>query len=69
MRDGILPTLEAVFNKLNEPLPLGYSNVGEIIEIGSQVDDFIVGDRVVSNGHHAEYVSVNKNLFQKFLIM
>ena len=57
--------MEAVFTKLNEPLPLGYSNVGEVIEIGSQVDNFKIGDRVVSNGHHAEYVAVNMNLVSK----
>lgn len=26
--DGLLPTLEAVFHKLDQPLPLGYCNVG-----------------------------------------
>ena len=26
--DGLMPTLEAVFNKLDQPLPLGYCNVG-----------------------------------------
>ena len=28
--EGIMPTLEAVFNKLNQPLPLGYCNVGVV---------------------------------------
>src|SRR5690606_9181142 len=55
-------TLEAVFNKLGEPLPLGYCNVGRVIAIGEGVDDFKVGDRVASNGQHAEFVSIPKNL-------
>lgn len=60
--DGLIPTLETVFNKLGEPLPLGYCNVGEVIEVGSGVSEFKKGDRVASNGSHAEYVCVPKNL-------
>ncbi|MGG6231749.1 bi-domain-containing oxidoreductase [Tenacibaculum sp. SDUM215027] len=60
--DGLVPTLEAVFNKLGEPLPLGYCNVGRVIAVGEGVTDFKVGDRVTSNGQHAEYVCVPQNL-------
>ncbi|MFK7747166.1 MAG: bi-domain-containing oxidoreductase [Kordia sp.] len=60
--EGLMPTLEAVFSKLEQPLPLGYCNVGKVIEVGAGVDDFKVGDRVVSNGQHAEFVSIPKNL-------
>lgn len=60
--DGLMPTLEAVFKKLGEPLPLGYCNAGEIIGVGEGVSEFKVGDRVVSNGGHAEIVNVPKNL-------
>jgi predicted dehydrogenase/threonine dehydrogenase-like Zn-dependent dehydrogenase len=60
--DGLMPTLEAVFNKLEQPLPLGYCNVGEVIEVGEGVYDFKVGDRVASNGNHAEFVCVPQNL-------
>ncbi len=60
--DGLLPTLEAVFNKLDQPLPLGYCNVGRVIGIGDGVSDFKIGDRVASNGAHAEIVSVPINL-------
>lgn len=61
--DGVMPTLEAVFNKLDEPLPLGYCNAGEVIEVGRNLaGEFKVGDRVVSNGPHAEIVSVPRNL-------
>jgi predicted dehydrogenase/threonine dehydrogenase-like Zn-dependent dehydrogenase len=63
--EGLLPTLEAVFNKLNQPLPLGYCNVGKVIEVGKGVIEFAVGDRVASNGSHAEYVCVPKNLVAK----
>ena len=38
--DGIKPTLDAVLNKLNQPLPLGYCNVGEVVEIGEGVSEF-----------------------------
>ncbi len=60
--DGLMPTLEAVFNKLNQPLPLGYCNAGEVIAVGKGVKEFKVGDRVASNGNHAEYVSIPENL-------
>lgn len=63
--DGLKPTLEAVFRKLGEPLPLGYCNAGEVVAVGADVLDFKVGDRVVSNGHHAEVVCVPKNLVAK----
>ena len=60
--DGLKPTVEAVFNKLGEPIPLGYCNVGEVIAVGEGVSGFEVGDRVASNGPHAEFVCVPKNL-------
>ena len=60
--EGLLPTLEAVFNKLDEPIPLGYCNAGEVIAVGEGVNEFSVGDRVVSNGAHAEIVCVPQNL-------
>ena len=63
--EGLIPTLEAVFNKLGEPLPLGYCNAGEVIAVGEGVTDFSIGDRVASNGHHAEVVCVPQNLVAK----
>ena len=63
--DGLMPTLEAVFNKLGQPLPLGYCNVGRVIAVGNGVTEFKVGDRVASNGAHAEFVCVPKNLVAK----
>ena len=60
--EGLRPTLTAVFNKLGQPLPLGYCNVGSVIAVGDGVHDFAIGDRVASNGPHAEFVSVPKNL-------
>ena len=63
--DGLRPTLNAVYNKLSTPIPLGYSNVGEVIAVGNGVGEFKVGDRVASNGSHAEYVFVPKNLVAK----
>ena len=63
--DGLLPTLEAVFNKLGQPLTMGYCNVGRVIAVGKGVTEFVVGDRVASNGNHAEFVCVPKNLVAK----
>ena len=60
--EGLRPTLQAVFNKLGQPLPLGYCNVGTVVAVGDGVTGFAIGDRVVSNGQHAEYVCIPKNL-------
>ncbi|CAN5923537.1 hypothetical protein BH11GEM2_BH11GEM2_30820 [soil metagenome] len=60
--DGLKPTVETMFNKLDQPLPLRYCNVGAVLDVGGAVRGFAVGDRVVSNGHHAEVLSVPKNL-------
>ena len=61
--DGLMTTVDAVRSKLDQPLPLGYCNSGVILE--SDVDGFEPGDRVVSNGNHAEVVRVPKNLCAK----
>jgi predicted dehydrogenase/threonine dehydrogenase-like Zn-dependent dehydrogenase len=61
--DGLMTTVDAVRSKLDQPLPLGYCNAGVILE--SDVDGFESGDRVVSNGNHAEVVRVPKNLCVK----
>ena len=63
--DGMQPTLEAVFNKLDQPLPLGYCNVGRVAAVCSGASGFAEGDRVVSNGKHAEMVRVPLNLCAK----
>jgi predicted dehydrogenase/threonine dehydrogenase-like Zn-dependent dehydrogenase len=63
--DGLLATYDAVSSKLDQPIPLGYCNVGVIEKIGKGIDGFSVGDRVVSNGPHAEIVRVPKNLCAK----
>lgn len=63
--DGVMVTVEAVKSKLAQPLPLGYCNVGIINEVGKGVHSFKVGDRVVSNGPHADLVRVGKNLVAK----
>lgn len=60
--DGLLPTINSVFNKLGEPIPLGYCNVGVVVAVGEGVSGFEIGDRVASNGPHADFVCVPKNL-------
>ena len=65
--DGLQPTIETVFNKLDQPLPLGYCNVGRVVGIGAgaRALGFVEGDRVVSNGKHAEVVRAPINLCAK----
>ncbi|UZE07940.1 bi-domain-containing oxidoreductase [Pseudomonas corrugata] len=60
--DGLATTLEAVQSKLSQPLALGYCNVGTVVDVGGGVSGFKAGDRVVSNGPHADIVKCPKNL-------
>jgi predicted dehydrogenase/threonine dehydrogenase-like Zn-dependent dehydrogenase len=60
--DGLAATLESVQAKLDQPIPLGYSNAGVVLEAGAGVSGFQLGDRVASNGAHAEVVRVPANL-------
>ena len=38
--DGVKPTIDAVLDKLDKPLPLGYCNAGQVIEIGMALLNF-----------------------------
>lgn len=65
-REGIASTLEAAFNRLDQPIPLGYSSAGVVVALGEGVRDFRVGQRVACAGGgyavHAEYAVVPVNL-------
>lgn len=61
--DGLLTTITAVKSKLGQPIPLGYCNVGVVCE--SRAGGFNLGDRVASNGPHADVVCVPRNLCAK----
>jgi predicted dehydrogenase/threonine dehydrogenase-like Zn-dependent dehydrogenase len=63
--EGFSSTMVSVLNKLEQPIGLGYCNVGNVIAIGEGVDGFKIGDRVASNGQHAEFVCIPKNLVAK----
>ena len=63
--EGVLATYDAISTKLDQPLALGYCNVGEVVGVGSGVAGFHIGDRVASNGPHAEVVTVPQNLCAK----
>lgn len=60
--DGIYPTIQSILNKLDQPIIMGYSNVGVVEKVGASVNGFSIGDRVVSNGAHSQFVAVPKNL-------
>ncbi len=63
--DGLFPTIHSVFARLDKPLPLGYCNCGTVLQVGADVEGFQIGDRVASNGPHAEIVCVPQNLCAK----
>ncbi len=65
-RDGVLATLQASFNRLDQPMALGYSSAGTIVELGDGMEGFKIGQRVACAGGnyavHAEYNIVPRNL-------
>lgn len=65
-REGVMPTVQAVFNRLDQPMALGYSTAGTIIALGKNMQGFKVGQRVACAGGgyatHAEYNVIPKNL-------
>ena len=65
-REGVIPAMEAVFNRLDQPMALGYSSAGTIVAVGEGLEGFHSGDRVACAGGgfavHAEYALVPKNL-------
>jgi predicted dehydrogenase/threonine dehydrogenase-like Zn-dependent dehydrogenase len=61
--DGFFQTFDAVRSKLDQPLALGYCNVGVVMN--GTTEGITVGDRVASNGNHAEVVRVSKNICVK----
>lgn len=67
--EGLLEAYKQAMSRLDSPEPLGYSCAGEVIEIGEDIDEFRVGDRVACFGSgfasHAEIVRVPKNLCVK----
>ncbi|MEX2163596.1 MAG: zinc-binding dehydrogenase, partial [Sulfuricaulis sp.] len=63
--DGLALTMDAIRNKLDQPIAMGYCNAGVVIEVGAGVTGFSAGDRVASNAKHAEIVSVPRNLCAK----
>lgn len=65
-REGVVPTVQAAFNRLDQPMALGYSTAGTIVALGKNMQGFKVGQRVACAGGgyatHAEYNIVPKNL-------
>ncbi len=61
--DGLAATVGAIRARLDEPMAVGYCNVGRVLE--ADADGLGPGDRVVSNGRHAGVVVVGKNLCAK----
>jgi len=68
-REGLLPTIQAAFNRLDQPMALGYSSAGTIVALGNGMEGFQVGDRVACAGGnyavHAEYAVVPRNLLAR----
>ncbi len=65
-REGLMPTMQAAFNRLDQPMALGYSSAGTIVALGKNMQGFKVGQRVACAGAgyavHAEYAVVPRNL-------
>ena len=62
--EGLLAAVQAVRSKLAQPIPMGYCHVGRVVAAPTR-SDLVLGARVVSNGPHAEVVSVADGLVAK----
>lgn len=65
--DGIVTTMESAFNKLAEPMPMGYSGVGRVISCGKGVTEVQAGDLVamVGTAYHCEINRVSRTMMTK----
>jgi predicted dehydrogenase/threonine dehydrogenase-like Zn-dependent dehydrogenase len=65
-KEGFVSVFKEAMNRLDEPVPLGYSAAGLVVEVGEGVQGFKPGDRVAMAGagyaSHAEVVWVPENL-------
>ncbi|MCC6569403.1 MAG: bi-domain-containing oxidoreductase [Anaerolineales bacterium] len=65
-REGLVNTMQAAFNRLDQPMALGYSSAGTIVALGKKMQGYKVGQRVACAGGgfavHAEYNVVPRNL-------
>jgi predicted dehydrogenase/threonine dehydrogenase-like Zn-dependent dehydrogenase len=65
-REGLITAAEAVLNRLDQPMPLGYSSAGTIVALGEGLQGYRIGQRVACAGGgyavHAEYAIVPQNL-------
>ncbi|MEE3220907.1 MAG: alcohol dehydrogenase, partial [Planctomycetota bacterium] len=61
-QEGLWNTVRQVREKLDDPMPMGYCSAGVVLACGPGVQNYKPGDRIASNGPHAEVVSVAKNL-------
>lgn len=63
-QDGALTTIEGAFRRLKDPMPMGYSAVGRVVSVGTNVTNIRPGDRVamVGQAYHSEINRINKNL-------
>jgi NADPH:quinone reductase-like Zn-dependent oxidoreductase len=68
-REGISKTIKVVKGQTDNLNPLGYSSSGVVLEVGKNITDIAVGDRVTCAGagyaSHAEIISVPRNLLCK----
>ena len=64
--NGLKNTIDYINDKKNVEYPMGYSASGIIVDQGSDIKDFKIGDRVACAGgqyaYHAEYIRITKNM-------
>lgn len=67
--NGFSATLALINEKMEQVIPLGYSCSGQVVEVGQNVEGFVVGDYVACAGanfaNHADFVVVPQNLAVK----
>jgi len=67
--DGLINAAKAVYKKLDEFVPIGYSSCGKVENVSYDIKEIRIGDFIACAGggyaNHAEYIYVPKNLICK----
>jgi hypothetical protein len=67
-RDGLVATARAVLTRLDQPIALGYSCAGTVLEVGAGVDEFELDRSGAIDGSYAVFALLSLELWCRMFI-